>query len=184
MKSSFTLFLPLLAAVLIASSFLPLAYALGASATTSPSGMGPDQINTLTVTDPPFSFKIDSLSVTGPDGTVYTYTQCGPLTCIVGAGGSFTAEFGTGDTDWQVTTVGNGCDGYTPVLGGPGNTHCSGQYNYTVGGISDDLLHPGFNVDPNFTVPEFAMPVAAVVAVALLLINLRSRRLGNLQYQN
>ena len=179
MKSATTLvIIPVALIVLLAIGFVPAAFASTPSAGTSPSNIAPDQTNTLTISNSGV-FAVGGVTVTGPDGTVYKSTVCTITTpCTGSSSNSVVLSFGTGVSGWKVTTVGAGCAGYSPALNGGANTHCSGQYTYSIVGVA--LNNPPiFRVSANFSVPEFGLPAVAVAAIGIVFLMLRSRFASN-----
>ncbi|HZW55685.1 MAG TPA: hypothetical protein VFF30_05290 [Nitrososphaerales archaeon] len=166
--------LPISLILLFAIAFAPAAFGSTPGAGSSPSNIGPDQSSMLTISNNQV-FAVGAVTVTGPDGTVYKSTVCTLSTPCTGSSSSnVTLSFGTGVSGWIVTTVGAGCAGYSPALNGGANTHCNGQYEYSVTGLA--LARPPiFRVSANFSVPEFGVPAIMVAAVGMVLLALRSK---------
>ena len=163
-------------ALLAATLFIPSVFASGSvTATTSPSNLAPDGINSLTVSG---NALIGSVIVQGPDGTNYTSTaKCTSSNPCLATPNPVVLNFGTSVSGWHVTRVGTGCPGYTPVKGGPASTHCGGDYEYHIEGINGTSIHNVtiFKVSTGFTVPEFPASVLVMVSVSLVAVALGRR---------
>jgi len=157
-------------AVILGSSILFSSFADTPFANTSPSNLAPDQATTITIGDT-IAFHVTSISVTGPDGTVYTHS-CTISECNGDSSNSVTIDFGSGLSMWKVTVVGSGCAGYTSSMNGPANTHCGGQYSVSASGVALSTT-PRFTVDSGFGVPEFGLPVVIIAALGMLLLAFR-----------
>jgi hypothetical protein len=158
---------------------VPAVFADDPAATTTPSSVGTNGVVTITITDN-VAFSVTGITVTGPDGTVYTSTVCvGLLPCHGDSSNPVAGNFGTGQPGWVVTTVGSGCAGYpTPALGDPANTACPGMYTVAVAGLALSTS-PRFHVSASFGVPEFGFPAIMIAALGMVFIaGLRSRSSG------
>ena len=166
------LLLVLALSVSLVSAFVYPSFADTPYGNVSPTNLAPDQSTTITIGDT-IAFHVTSVSVTGPDGTVYSYS-CGLLECNGDSSNPVTFNFGTGISGWVITTVapGNGCPGFTPVLGGGANTHCSGEYTVSASGVALSTT-PRFSVSTGFSVPEFGLSAVMISAIAFFLLSLR-----------
>jgi len=120
-----------------------------------------------------YPVNVFTLTVTGPDGTIYKYNLA-PFTL---ASGSRDIPFGTGQPDWTITFAGVGCAGFTPLLGGGSNTHCPGDYVIISIG-SDGQTQSIFIVLTDFavSVPMFSLGAGIAVSIGFLGVIVMKRR--------
>ncbi len=157
-----------LAPLLVLSLAVPVAFAL-VNLTVSPSIIAPDDLVTISVCTTAHD-HVKYISVTTPSGTTWNTTNplrdFVPLTCPA----STTVNFGGTSTGW-VKTHGSG----TTQTGEDGLYTVRVEFTHAKGATEE------FNVNKQFSVPEFGVPALAVVAVSLLgLVMLRKAIQPNL----
>ncbi|MDG6994425.1 MAG: hypothetical protein JRN52_00765 [Nitrososphaerota archaeon] len=172
-----------IALLFLLGTMLPTAFGDNPSASVYPTNISPDQSVSITISDNS-QFSVTSVTLTGPDGTVFASTVCTNLVNCHGSSSSpVILSFGTGGNGWRVTSAGSGCAGYSsPQVGDGANTHCSGSYTISVKGVAISGT-PRFTVAAGFSVPEFGMPLFLVTVLGLLVFQTmrvklsRSRRM-------